>query len=379
MPRNERRSTCRQVPATAVFGTAIGLLINFAVCTPHDHSYKSPPRARRAQLTTNVVGIPDATVNINSYCGKTWTDAYNSCWLACPTGKDSECADLGPDYECQSFSACHERLQGGRVIPTPPATATVAATEAPTERPTISPTNKPTAEPQTTQTAGTVMIPVCPEGYSQTTQYTLGSMISFPVAGSSVQEVYQCKGQHCNAGPDQAPGTENFHLTWDLVGSCGDSGSSSLSAATIASVGQTQPTAPASSAAAKWYPSVKSAAPECTYGTDYEPKWMAVEILREQFLFETYEECCDAYAELCNPTDSTAINNDPSSATPGTPTASPSMSKRNMAPTVSPTETPTEANSYEDTYSPTSGALLLGREGGSFLIGITTIFMALFL
>lgn len=336
----------------------------------------SPPPADN----NTVVGIPDATVNINSYCGKDWTDAYNSCWLACPNGKDSECASLGPEYECQSFSACHERLQGGQVIPTPPATdatATAAATDAPTERPTIPPTNKPTAAPQTTQTAGTVMIPVCPEGYSQTAHYTLGSMISFPVAGSSVQEVYQCKGQHCNAGPSQAPGTENFHLTWDLVGSCGDSGSSSLSAATVASVGQTQPTAPASSAAAKWYPSVDSASPECTYGTDYKPQWMDVEMLREQFLFETYEDCCDAYNELCNPTASTASNSDPSGVTPGTPTASPS--RRTSEPTESPTEMPVENDSYMETYMPTSGALLFGVDGESFLFGITTVFMALLL
>ena len=148
----------------------------------------------------------------------------------------------------------------------------------------------PTPAPQEmTQTASTVMIPMCPNEYNSASDYEFGAMVALPVDGSDMHEVYQCSG-NCNAGPGHAPGSENGHLAWDLVGVCGGGNGAAVA-----------PVDAGSGLEAKWYPSVAAEIPGCTFGSDYPGQWADIELLSEQFLFESEEACCEAYEEVCNP------------------------------------------------------------------------------
>eukprot|EP00986_Skeletonema_menzelii_P008552 scaffold3643_cov132-Skeletonema_menzelii.AAC.2 len=50
---------------------------------------------------------------LDNYCGKDWVNAANACPLHCPSGDDSECSTLGPEYGCFLFTGCHERVEAG--------------------------------------------------------------------------------------------------------------------------------------------------------------------------------------------------------------------------------------------------------------------------
>lgn len=80
-----------------------------------------PSSTATTASTTAAAGIPDSAMNVNNYCGLTWTDAYNVCHKPCSTGSDDECTMLGDDYKCQSFTLCHERIESGEVVPPVPA------------------------------------------------------------------------------------------------------------------------------------------------------------------------------------------------------------------------------------------------------------------
>lgn len=58
-----------------------------------------------ADLTTDAVII-------DSYCGTSWMDAYNSCLQSCPGG-DGDCTLLGVEYTCHNFTTCYGRIQSG--------------------------------------------------------------------------------------------------------------------------------------------------------------------------------------------------------------------------------------------------------------------------
>lgn len=49
------------------------------------------------------------------YCGKTWPDAFDNCYLPCPTQTDSECASLGMgiddgEWKCFGYTGCNDKL-----------------------------------------------------------------------------------------------------------------------------------------------------------------------------------------------------------------------------------------------------------------------------
>lgn len=52
------------------------------------------------------------------YCGKTWPDAFDNCYLPCPTQSDAECASLGngadnDEWKCFGFTGCVDKLNAG--------------------------------------------------------------------------------------------------------------------------------------------------------------------------------------------------------------------------------------------------------------------------
>mmetsp|Transcript_4089 Transcript_4089/g.9186 ORF Transcript_4089/g.9186 Transcript_4089/m.9186 type:complete len:335 (-) Transcript_4089:260-1264(-) len=278
-------------------------------------------------------------IDQNDFCGKTWTDAYENCPLACPSGNDSDCAELGPDYKCQKYSLCYENILSGAVVPN--------------NR--IQPTPEPTDEPTDTP----IIYPICPVDYNSGAGYIFGSLIAhtIPGVGSNTDDksVYSCQGNGCNIGP---PGNDNPY-NWKLVGSCPPSSSSSATEAPPSTI--TQPTQPLPE---KWWLGFTGERMACLYGNDYPSIYMTDETSRAQFIFETEEECCTARPDAC-----VSLENLPTTGVP--------------VPSTATSQTPTKAPSGEptylvDTYMPTEmddnrGALFIPGQG--FLLCIMTIFM----
>jgi hypothetical protein len=105
-----------------------------------------------------VEDIPVDSASINRYCGKNWNDAYLTCPLACPTLDDAVCTNaLGAEYKCQEFTACHERIQSGEVVPAPlypPTATTTAATEVASSAMSVSSSASSTEAAETVSTVG---------------------------------------------------------------------------------------------------------------------------------------------------------------------------------------------------------------------------------
>jgi len=360
-------------------------MIGLALVHPSNvHSYESPRRTNNGEHARNEIYL-----NINNYCGKDWTDAYNTCWMSCPNGKDSECSTLGEDYSCQSFTLCDERIKNGLIFPKAPVIGNggTSATDAPSKQPIPSPTAKPVGQTASTE-AVLIAFPSCPEEYSSGADYTLGSLVAYLVPGSSLKGVFECQGENCNAGQGYAPGWDNANLTWEIVGSCdhstataveptqGSVATEAASEAAIFSTAATEPTQGSSistvASAAKWFPEyVEGSSPACA-------PWLTDAELGEEFLFESQEDCCVAYPKVgCIATNATApIATSSPGLTPGQQTESPGMNTELDAPTEIPTAAPTEADEDTyDTYMPTSSALFI--HGQSLVFGIATLFIAL--
>eukprot|EP00579_Thalassiosira_antarctica_P009399 CAMPEP_0201915522 /NCGR_PEP_ID=MMETSP0903-20130614/5411_1 /ASSEMBLY_ACC=CAM_ASM_000552 /TAXON_ID=420261 /ORGANISM="Thalassiosira antarctica, Strain CCMP982" /LENGTH=330 /DNA_ID=CAMNT_0048451145 /DNA_START=119 /DNA_END=1111 /DNA_ORIENTATION=+ len=99
-----------------------------------------------AASSSDSEGTSDDYFNISNYCGISWMDAYSNCLKACPSGRDSECSTLGEEYSCQTFTACHERLERGDV--TLVVNSSETSTDPPSKQPTLTLTAKPTESPE---------------------------------------------------------------------------------------------------------------------------------------------------------------------------------------------------------------------------------------
>lgn len=280
-------------------------------------------------------------VDQNDFCGKTWTDAYENCPLACPSGNDSDCAGLGADYKCQKYSLCYENILSGAVIPNNQ--------------------NQPTREPTNVPTNTSLSYPRCPADYYSGAGYIFGSLIahSIPGVGSNTDDksVYSCQGNGCNIGP---PGNANPY-NWKLVGSCPSSSSSATEAppSTI-----TQPTQPLPE---KWWLGFTGESMACLYGNDYPSIYMTDEASRAQFIFATEEECCTARPDACGSLENSTTTGVPvpSTTTSQTPTRAPSGEPTYLDETEYPTSTDDDGTS--------SGALFILGQG--FFLSVMTIFM----
>ena len=53
---------------------------------------------------------PEVVVHPGTYyCGRNYTDASDSCALACPGGSSQECAELGPEFACYASTPCDDK------------------------------------------------------------------------------------------------------------------------------------------------------------------------------------------------------------------------------------------------------------------------------
>lgn len=71
----------------------------------------------------------------------------------------------------------------------------------------------------------TKLFPECPLEYSvnNSSFISIGSVVAYPIVGSSINEVHECKDNMCNAGPNYAPGTDSGSSVWNMVGHCNSS------------------------------------------------------------------------------------------------------------------------------------------------------------
>ena len=75
----------------------------------------STNNCERKLQNTSPVATPAAVIdgaNTDNYCGSTWLDAYNGCYLPCPLG-DGDCISLGEGYTCHQYTTCHARIENG--------------------------------------------------------------------------------------------------------------------------------------------------------------------------------------------------------------------------------------------------------------------------
>lgn len=97
----------------------------------------------------------------------------------------------------------------------------------------------------------------------------------------------------------------------------------------------------------------------CTNSFDYPPLWDNPE-LKDQYFFETLEECCEAifntptcsHEDICTPTSMPSVS--PSGHPTKAPTNSPTNAPTN-GPTNEPTNAPTNGPTNEPTNAPTNG------------------------
>mmetsp|Transcript_14335 Transcript_14335/g.31447 ORF Transcript_14335/g.31447 Transcript_14335/m.31447 type:complete len:963 (-) Transcript_14335:75-2963(-) len=84
------------------------------------------------------------SISSDYFCGKSWVDAMTHCRVPCPSGENSECADIDPDYECQGFTGCS---QAKLLLTDPPSGS-------PSKRPTSNPTTLKPTNPLTDSPTG---------------------------------------------------------------------------------------------------------------------------------------------------------------------------------------------------------------------------------
>ena len=67
-------------------------------------------------IVAPLLSITSAVTNEHQhYCGKSWPDAFDNCYLPCPTQSDSECAVLGNgiddgEWKCFGYTGCKDKL-----------------------------------------------------------------------------------------------------------------------------------------------------------------------------------------------------------------------------------------------------------------------------
>lgn len=232
----------------------------------------------------------------DSYCGTKWLDAYTHCHRRCdPENNDAECkAALGPDYACQTFTLCTERIASGEVVPggsseTP--SSGDAGSTAQDSSPVTSDESSTTEEAD--ETSGT---------------------------GKTQEEYWD--SQMVGVMPGETASTDSPLIT-------DDSGSSPPGASA-----QTPQEGGGGALGKRWYLKTDEYSTGCTYGDDYPQAFAELETLREKFIFDTIDDCCDTYPTACG-------RPEPVMTTSPTifvnATAAPNTAKPSYAPTYAPT------------------------------------------
>jgi len=214
----------------------------------------------------------------DSYCGTKWLDAYTHCHRRCdPENNDAECkAALGPDYACQTYTLCTARIASGEVVSESPSSGDAGST-------------------------------------SQDPSPVTSDESSADDASGKTQEEYWSM-------PGETASTDSPAITDDSGSS--PSGSSA----------QTPQEGGGGELGKKWYLNTGEYSTACTYGDDYPPAFAELEMLREKFIFDAIDDCCDTYPTACGRpepvvTTSPTINM----------TAAPNTAKPSYAPTYAPT------------------------------------------
>ena len=134
------------------------------------------PIGRRRRLVLQLLLLQHISLTIlisasDYFCGTSWVDAMNYCWAPCPSGENSECASIDPDYECQGFTGCTAKL----LLTDPPSGS-------PSRRPTARPTTQKPTNPLTDSPTGrpTTLSPTTTSPTSSPTAkvYTAGPSVS---------------------------------------------------------------------------------------------------------------------------------------------------------------------------------------------------------
>ena len=215
----------------------------------------------------------------DSYCGTKWLDAYTHCHRRCdPDNNDAECqAALGPDYACQTFTLCTERIASGEVVPKSPSSVTGGSSETPSSGDNGSSSQDPP--------------PVTSEPSDEASGKTQEEYWNSEMADS---------GSSPSGGSAQTPQEE---------GAGGELGK-------------------------RWYLNTGEYSTACTYGDDYPPAFAELETLREKFIFDTIDDCCDTYPTACGRPEP-IVTTSPTSFVNAT--AAPTTAKPSEAPTFAPT------------------------------------------
>jgi len=273
--------------------------------------------SRQAQASESVV----IDTNQNDYCGSDW---YIDCSAPCTSGIDSECAAMGENYICQRFTLCPDNSQikdipqSGVATPTTLENATTGST----------PDNGESSSP------------------SDDARWWLKNH------GGVNQCIYS------DEYPVQFFTNENLRdrFIFDSKGECCESYADACSPA-LASSSPTDNS--------RWWLKNHAGVNQCVYNDEYPEEFITNENLKNRFIFNYKEECCEFYSDACNLANSTGTSDTPAD-TPGMMTA----------PTAVPSALPTPADTtYYPTFFPTNGAVSI--QSKRYLFGITAAFIAL--
>lgn len=233
----------------------------------------------------------------DSYCGTKWMDAYTHCHRRCdPDNNDAECqAALGPDYACQTFTLCTERIASGDVVPKSPSLVTGDSSETPPAG---------ASDPSSGAGAG---------------------------EGSSAQDTPPMTSDEAD-GTDEAsdPTQEEYWYSEMVDGTPGDGSGGAPSGGSA----QTPQEGGGGELGKMWYLKTDEYMTACTYGDDYPPAFAEIEALREKFIFDAIDDCCDTYPTACGRPEPVATT---SPTIFVNATEAPSTAKPSEAPTYAPT------------------------------------------
>ncbi|EJK74147.1 hypothetical protein THAOC_04194 [Thalassiosira oceanica] len=228
----------------------------------------------------------------------------------------------------------------------PSSTPSVAPSEMPSWTPSSDPTESPTRFPSQSPVSR------CPPSYDKTrTDYAAGDRVEI------FSTIYECKEfpyqPYCNIADESVLRKyekDYWNDAWSLIGPCDDSFPSKSPSYAPTSVEH----AVSVGIIRKWYPDLFVDENLCRYD-DYYPLWMSFDSNKEDYLFDSRDECCSQFpCETASPT------SEPSTIEPSRqPTESPTESPTEMAsptnsPSTSPSLSPTNSPSSNPTASPSS-------------------------
>ena len=162
----------------------------------------------------------------------------------------------------------------------------------------------------------------CPPSYDKTrTDYAAGDRVEI------FSTIYECNEfpyePYCNIADEsilRRYEKDYWNDAWSLIGSCDNSFPSKSPSHAPTSVEH----AVTVGIIKRWYPDLFVDENLCRYD-DYYPLWMSFDSNKEDYLFDSRDECCRQF-----------------SCEPASPTSKPSTFEPSLQPTESPTRTPTD-------------------------------------